>query len=170
MRRLLAGITGLLLVVAVGCGSSGSKSSSSSSSSSSSKSSSSSSSSAATTTTTTSTTTTTTEPPSTAPPTTVEPNGASTPELAAQGLHDRWLANDQAGAHAFAEQAAIDILFAHPSAGANDTFQSCDGAAGTFHCAFTYEGGSADYQVHDEALFPNGITGFKVFNIQYTAD
>ena len=166
MRRLLAGITGLLLVVAVGCGSSGSKSSSSSSS----KSSSSSSATTSTTTTTT-TTTPTTEPPTTPPPTTV-PNGAGTPELAAQGLYDRWVADDPAGARAFAEDAIIATLFSKPGAGATYAFHPpCDGAAGTFHCSFSYEGGAADFLVHNESIIGDGaVSGFKVFDIHYTAD
>jgi hypothetical protein len=163
MRRLLAGISGLLLVVTVGCGSSGSKSSSSSTSSSSS----------ATTTTTTTTSTTTTTTTTTAPPstTTAPVNGGSTPEITAQGLYDRWVADDRAGAAAFANPDVLTELFAKSGAGANWMFQGCSGTAGGAGCQFSYEGGAVTMILVNQANIGDGsLTGYRVSSISFTAD
>jgi hypothetical protein len=100
-----------------------------------------------------------------------EPNGAASPEDAAQGLYGRWVAGDAAGARSFARDSAIGPLFARPGAGAHWTFQSCDGVAGGAYCLFSFEGGGASMHVVDMSIVGDGsVTGFKVDEIQYTAD
>jgi hypothetical protein len=119
------------------------------------------------TTTTTLATTTTTVAPTT---TTTLGNGPANPEDAARGLYSAWSAGSRNAAAAFATQAVIDQVFANDGAGANWTFQMCDGVAGGAYCTFSYEGGGVQMHLVDLANFGDGRTGYQVDEIQFTAD
>lgn len=91
----------------------------------------------------------------------------SVPDEAATTLVNAWIAGDQAAAGRCATPEAVGTLFAHPGAGAQWTFQGCNGSndPGVPVCQYSYEGGAAN-------LTENGseATGWKVVSIGYIAD
>ena len=123
----------------------------------------------ATTSTSTSTLVTTTLAPATTADTTPVTIGiiCSVPDEAATTLVNAWIAGDQAAAGRCATPDAVSTLFQHSGAGAQWTFQGCNGSndPGVPICQYSYEGGAAN-------LTANGseATGWKVVSIGYIAD
>lgn len=73
---------------------------------------------------------------------TTEPAGsADTPEDAALGLYGAWVAGDESAVPGFAEQAAVDTLFAEDGAGfdaeAEDQGCTADDPAASWSCTWT---------------------------------
>jgi hypothetical protein len=89
--------------------------------------------------------------------------GAATPEAAARGLYDAWLADDPDAAAATATQQAIDQLFAHP--GNEIDFTGCEPTGATYTCFFYYEGGGLDMIVEGSAA-----SGYLVTRAFFVAD
>jgi hypothetical protein len=111
---------------------------------------------------------------STSTTSTTTPDGTSetaptqaTPEAAAMCLFDAWLAGDEAGAQACADDIAIDELFGHPAEGAEDTnvWQGCVEEEAQHRCAWTYPGGSMGMIVVESDAY-----GWRVADIEYVAD
>ncbi len=75
-------------------------------------------------------------------------SGAPTPEAAAKGFHDRWVAGDSEGAIAFATVPAINQLFAYPSGNPLE-YMGCEEEGSKFRCFYYYEGGGLNMVVRD---------------------
>jgi hypothetical protein len=134
---------------------------------------------AATTTTAAPTTTSTT--PTTLPPTTnttlpvtttTDPlkNGGESPQMAAEGLYNAWIANSKAGALSWADKPVVDILLntSYQNAVKNQIeFMGCDFNAGfnnAMACSYRYEGGSMHF------LMSKAVGKWRVVEIKYVAD
>jgi hypothetical protein len=89
------------------------------------------------------------------------------PEDAATTLFNAWTAGDQAAASRCATPEAVGTLFAHPGAGAQWTFQGCNGGndPGVPICQYSYEGGAANFTENGSEA-----TGWKVVSVGYIAD
>jgi hypothetical protein len=115
---------------------------------------------------------TTVAPATTAPPP-VKPApvaGPATPELAAQGLYDRWVAGDSAGAAAYATDVLVTDLFSSSGAGARWTFMGCTLLGEGYYCQFSTgeDEGSVTMHVANLAVVGDGSrTGFVVDQMEF---
>lgn len=117
-------------------------------------------------TTNTNTTNTAASPKATASPaSTPAQTTVSTPEDAAKGLLDAWKTKDETAAAKFATAAAFKKLFTEGGGPAGMQPQGCSEEAGTYNCAYTYEGGALIMFVKGSAS-----AGYKVDSIEFIAD
>lgn len=96
--------------------------------------------------------------------------GPTTPEEAATGLFDAWVAGDQVAAAQVASDPVVAELFSRSGAGADatNTFAGCfedDGGEPVFRCSYIFEGGAMTFLVGDSDAF-----GFVVIGLEFTAD
>jgi hypothetical protein len=124
----------------------------------------------------TTSTTSTTLPPTTNTTlpvtTTTDPlkNGGESPQMAAEGLYNAWIANSTAGALAWADKPVVDVLLktSYPTAVKNDImFMGCDfndGFNKAMACSYKYKGGSMHF------LLSNAIGKWRVVDIKYIGD
>lgn len=131
-------------------------------------------SSASNTTTTSSTTTTTIFAPTTLPPATTADTTpvtvgiiCSVPTDAAKALVNAWIAGNQAAARRCATSGAVATMFQHSGAGAQWTFQGCNGSndPGVPVCQYSYVGGAANLTLNGTEA-----AGWKVVSVGYIAD
>jgi hypothetical protein len=134
---------------------------------------------------TTTTTATTVAPPPTSvntlPPTTVTTiptttttnpatNGGETPQKAAEGLYNAWIANSRPGAASWADPPAVDTLLrtSYANAVGNEIeFMGCNnnpGFGNAMACSYKYEGGSMHF------IMSNAIGKWRVSRVEYVAD
>jgi hypothetical protein len=113
-----------------------------------------------------SSTTSSTQPVGTSSSSTTEPaTAAETPEDAAGALFGAWQAGDESAAPEFAEQSAVDDLFAEEAAGfADATDEGCtaDDPAASWACAWT-----ADDQVLTMRVEGSDTDGWRVVSVTF---
>ncbi|MCU1459539.1 MAG: hypothetical protein JWL73_3631 [Actinomycetia bacterium] len=90
------------------------------------------------------------------PSSTAATNVANTPEAYAKALYADWQANDKTAAHQVASELAVSQMFGVAYLSINDrgptspyTFQTCEGAAGSFVCTWNADTRQIQMTVRD---------------------
>lgn len=86
-------------------------------------------------------------PGETSSPAPADPMKLTRPEDSSAHLFEAWKAGDRTEAAKFADQKAVDALFARPYTGPDPEFMGCDHEVDHYFCRYRYEGSSMTFRV-----------------------